>query len=632
MSELDTTPAPAPIETVIISKPSFGDIPLDCIRASKTNPRKIFDDGHLQDLASSIKTQGVAQPILVRPIEVIEDITYFEIVAGERRFRASRIAGMPTVPAIVRELSDRQAYEIQVLENLQRVDLHPLEEAEGFEVMMSTYGDTADQLAEKIGKSRAYIYASLKLCALIPEARKSFYEGMLTKSTALLVARIPVKAMQVTCVKEITTGYNGAMSTRNAAQHIERQYMLQLKKSNFKPSDPDLYPEAGSCTACPKRTGNQPEIFADVDADVCTDPICFKAKGTAHFIRIKEVATSKGQTVLSGADARRIMPNCYGELKGYVKLDEKNHDDKEYRTYRQILGKKKPSVALLENPHSEGFIEVVSAADIAPIMEELGIKSRKKTAAEEDASKAREKEQAAKGKLEQEFRRQLFEASHHASLMMNLIDPDLRLVAKQLFGRLGGGTVPQTTVMRLHGWEKGSNYGSSMISDAIDAFAPAQLNQFIRDCVLCGELETYSYTPNEPPKNLMAFAERAKVDAKGIRATLTAVARAKADAKKKSAGIKAAKAAKSLATIEPEYVAPAPSAAAANASTKKPAKTEPKPVKKAATKPKPVTPKTVPDQVDVAVAATGDGVTRDSNDRIAAWPFPTSSRPAGAGA
>lgn len=605
-----------------VSKPSFGDIPLDCIRASSTNPRKIFDESHLQDLANSIKTQGVAQPILVRPIEVIEDITYFEIVAGERRFRASRIAGMPTVPAIVRELSDRQAYEIQVLENLQRVDLHPLEEAEGFEVMMATYGDTADELAAKIGKSRAYIYASLKLCALIPEARKAFYEGTLTKSTALLVARIPVKAMQMTCVKEITMSYQGILSTRAASQHIERQYMLQLKKADFKPSDPDLCPEAGSCTACPKRTGNQPEVFVDVNADVCTDPICFKAKRAAHFIRIKKVATEKGQTVFSGVEAKRIMPSQYNDMKGYVDLDKPNYKDKDCRTWRQILGKKKPPAALLENPHSEGFLEIVSVADMAPILKELGVGNDKKTTADEEASKAREIEMAAKGKLEQAFRQQLFEANHHASLMMNLIDADLRLVAKQLFNRLGGGTIPQTTVMRLHGLASSS---SALVRDTVDAFTPAQLNQFIRDCVLCSELESYSYTPNDPPENMLAFAARAKVDAKGMRATLTAAAKAKADAKKKAADIKAAKAAKALATAEPDYVAPVPanpfkakSLKAAAVRAEKSKAGSPKPTKNKSVKSK------------AAEATPAEPEVAPKPGVVASWPFPTSNKAAGA--
>lgn len=292
-----SSPAEAGTATAAINaipSPSFGDIPLDCIRASKTNPRKIFNDDELNDLARSITAQGVAQPILVRPVEIIDDVPYFEIVAGERRFRASRLAGMATVPAIVRILTDQEAYEIQVLENLQRVDLHPLEEAEGFEVMMKEYKVTADQLAEKTGKSKAYIYASLKLCALSEKARFAFYNGDLNKSTALLVARIPIKALQEECIKAFVNGrhgYGGPMSFRAAAEYVEQQFMLHLKKATFKPGDPDLIPAAGSCTACPKRTGNQPEIFAGVNADVCTDPLCYEAKGKAHVIRIKQIGS-----------------------------------------------------------------------------------------------------------------------------------------------------------------------------------------------------------------------------------------------------------------------------------------------------------------------------------------------------
>ena len=119
---------------------------------------------------------------------------------GRRRRGANKLAGKTTVPAIVRNLSDAEALEIQVIENLQRQDLHPLEEAEGFEVLMRENGYTADVMAEKTGKSKAYIYASLKLCALEPVPRAVFYSGRLNKSTALLVARIPIKSLQEKCV------------------------------------------------------------------------------------------------------------------------------------------------------------------------------------------------------------------------------------------------------------------------------------------------------------------------------------------------------------------------------------------------------------------------------------------------
>jgi ParB/RepB/Spo0J family partition protein len=593
-----------------VTSPSFGDIPLDCIRVSKTNPRKIFDENHLQDLAASIKKQGVAQPILVRPIETIGDVTFFELVAGERRFRASRLAGNTTVPAVVRTLTDREAFELQVLENLQRVDLHPLEEAEGFEALMKQFSVTADELAEKVGKSKAYIYASLKLCALEPKARESFYAGTLTKSTALLVARIPVKKLQEQCVAEITKGYGGPMSFRTAAEHIERKYMLHLKKADFKPSDELLLPEAGSCSGCPKRTGNQPEIFTDVNADVCTDPGCFKAKTDAHIVHVKKLAIENGQTVLSGAEAKKVMPSSYGDLKGgYVQLDKTVWSDPKQRTYRQILGKQAPAPTLLENPHgSNEIVHIVKLADIAPILKEKGQQLPNEKA---DATRDREKEQEAKAKLEREYRKRLFHATHHASHMMNLVDQDLRLVALQMFENLPGNTTSVKVVMELHGWADDilTWPRHDKIKAAVDTLTPAQLNQFIRDCSLCRELEINVYTPTskDKPENLLAFAERAKVNAKQIRTEVEGQAKAKADAKKKAAGKKEAK-------KSPTAPAPTPTPTAVKSTKKTPAAKKSTATTKAS--------KANADKPAEAVAATDPPEAAYKNT---AWPFPTSS-------
>lgn len=628
-----TTPETAgdtAVTSAVTSKPSFGDIPLGCIRASKTNPRKRFDQVDLDDLAKSIKVQGVAQPILVRPVETVGDITYFEIVAGERRFRASGIAGMTTVPAIVRELSDQAAYEIQVLENLQRVDLHPLEEAEGFEVMMTTYKDTAEQLAEKVGKSKAYIYASLKLCALVPAARTAFYDGLLTKSTALLVARIPVKDLQVKCTKEIAASFAEVYSTRAAAEHIARNYMLNLTKATFNPEDLDLCKKAGPCSACPKRAGNQPIIFADVAADVCTDPVCFKAKSDAHGARVKQIAIASGKNVISGVDAKKIMPyhHSHGLQAGYVNLDAKNYDDDKNRTYRQILGKDNASVALLESPHDGSLHEVVKVADIKPLLVEKGVGTRRLE--ESAASKAREKAQEAKAKLEREYRTQLFTEIHHSTLMMNLVDLDLRLVARQLFDRLPSGTISKGLVISLTGWTEATLAwpdAPAKLRTAIDALTPAQLNQFIRDCVLSCELDvnTYTSTGKDEPKNLLAFAARAKVDAKKIRDVIDAEAKAKADTKKKAADKKAAK------------TAPAPPKApvAKKVAAKKPPAKVAKAKAPAAVTVATPTPKTPPRTASLAewpfpteaVKASGAPVAAPPKPAAdtPAWPFPTSS-------
>jgi ParB-like chromosome segregation protein Spo0J len=219
-------------------------------------------------------------------------------------------------------MTDVDVLETQLMENLQRDDLHPLEEAEGFEQLLKLEGRrpgadgsgpalTVDDLAAKLGKSKGYVYARLKLCALVPEARKAFHEGKLNPSTALLVARIPVPDLQKQAVKEITVGYrnNEPLSVRDAAAHIHERYMLRLAEAPWPTADAQLVPAAGPCTTCPKRTGNQRELFSDVaSADVCTDPQCFAAKKKAWQAKVRLEAEAAGRTVITGKEAATRIP------------------------------------------------------------------------------------------------------------------------------------------------------------------------------------------------------------------------------------------------------------------------------------------------------------------------------------
>jgi ParB/RepB/Spo0J family partition protein len=176
-----------------ISGAEFREIPLAKIRTSPTNPRKHFPEEAINEMAESIKLKGVMQPILVRPAAHIPE-DELEIVAGECRYRASVIAGMDTIPAIVRQLTDLEALELQVMENLHRNNLTALEEAFGFKQLLDKSQDlvgfTIEDLAAKIGKSRTYIYDSLKLTELPEKAITAFNSGDLDRSTALLVARL----------------------------------------------------------------------------------------------------------------------------------------------------------------------------------------------------------------------------------------------------------------------------------------------------------------------------------------------------------------------------------------------------------------------------------------------------------
>lgn len=159
--------------------------PLARLRPSPNNPRKHFAEESLKELAESIRVHGVLQPLLVR----LKGDAY-EIVAGERRYRAAKLAGLASVPVTVREIDDRTAAELAVLENVQRSDLTPLEEADGYELLHRRHRYTVEEIAAKIGKSPAYVYARLKLNALTKEARAALEANRITAEHAILLARL----------------------------------------------------------------------------------------------------------------------------------------------------------------------------------------------------------------------------------------------------------------------------------------------------------------------------------------------------------------------------------------------------------------------------------------------------------
>ena len=156
-------------------------VPIDLVRAGRLNPRKDFREEELADLALSIRQKGVVQPIVVRPDPASGG---YEIVAGERRWRAAQRAQLHQVPVIVRELSDQDALEIAIIENVQRADLNAIEEAGGYRELMERFGYTQDQLAEVIGKSRAHLANTLRLLKLPQGVQDLVRQGTLTAGHA----------------------------------------------------------------------------------------------------------------------------------------------------------------------------------------------------------------------------------------------------------------------------------------------------------------------------------------------------------------------------------------------------------------------------------------------------------------
>ncbi len=352
-------------------------VDLQLIEESLTNPRRTFNQQKLAELAETIKQRGVVQPVLLRPLPGTRmadtfgfrrqgaPLPVYELVSGARRLRASHIAGATNIPAMIRALTDREAREIQHIENIQREDVDKLEEAESFRSLLDDFGMTADAIGEKIGQSRSYVYAALKILDLCQVGRQALREGKLDFSKALQVARIPSESQQLKAIKDLSeTDYEGEpiIGARRAAAYIRQHYMLALDKAPFSRTDADLLPGAGACTNCPKRTGANPELFADVkSADVCTDAPCYHKKEEAHAHQLAEQARAKGQTVIESKEsAELVVMGGYGpapKLKGYRRLDFAD-DSPTDQPLRKIIGKQMQAegieAVLIENPRKKG--------------------------------------------------------------------------------------------------------------------------------------------------------------------------------------------------------------------------------------------------------------------------------------
>ncbi len=155
-------------------------LPISQVESCASQPRKQFDPESLADLADSIREHGIIQPLTVRKLQS----GYYQIIAGERRWRAARMAGLSQVPAIVIEADDRKAMELAMIENLQREDLNPIEEAEGYQVLMSQYNLTQEETAQRVGKSRSAVANSLRLLNLCPSVRAMVEDGRISNGHA----------------------------------------------------------------------------------------------------------------------------------------------------------------------------------------------------------------------------------------------------------------------------------------------------------------------------------------------------------------------------------------------------------------------------------------------------------------
>ena len=207
-------------------------LPIAQVEPGLKQPRKRFDQDALQDLADSIRTHGVIQPLTVRRLAS----GYYQIIAGERRWRAAKIAGLTEIPAVIIEADDRKVMELGLIENLQREDLNPVEEANGYKVLMDEYGLTQEEVAQRVGKSRPAVANALRLLALPDPVHQLLEEGKLSAGHARAILAAPTGELQKKLAQKVIAEDLSVRQTEALAKRLA----AGEKEPSSPPPGPDL--------------------------------------------------------------------------------------------------------------------------------------------------------------------------------------------------------------------------------------------------------------------------------------------------------------------------------------------------------------------------------------------------------
>ena len=265
---------------------------ISAIRPNSFNPRKHFDAESLNELADSICQQGMLQPVTVRPTA---DGNGYELVFGERRYRAATIVGMQEIPAIISDLSDEEAEEIAITENLQRKDVTPMEEANAYQRLMESGRHDLSSLSVQFGKSEAYIRTRLKFASLIPEIASLLETDEITVSVASEICRygedIQREVYEQHLKEDVTYSSWRGQKASEIARNIERQYTTDLDRYSF---DKTL------CLSCPHNTNNM-SLFCE-GCGKCANRTCLAEMNASHLVEKALQVLADNPTAALGHD------------------------------------------------------------------------------------------------------------------------------------------------------------------------------------------------------------------------------------------------------------------------------------------------------------------------------------------
>jgi ParB family chromosome partitioning protein len=442
-----------PTTTTIANAAQYRDLPLSMLTESKTNPRRIFEDDALKELAASIRTQGVLSPLLVRPLKD----QGFEIVAGARRYRAAQMAQAETVPVRIVNLTDAETLEAQLVENLMRRDVHPMEEANSFRALLNLEEPkySIEQISARTGKNPAYVAARLKLTELAPVVVESFYPEEIGVGHALLLAKLqPGQQEQAlaACFKEDWSAGSQKpkrilLPVRSLQLWIESNILLILKLAPFDKRDAQLVPEAGSCTDCPNRTGHNKLLFSDLGKlDSCTAPNCYQAKVEAHVAKtiaakpkLVQISTAYGQQ----KEGSSLLPrNRYTEIRTEKPPTKEEAARPEFKTCKHT------TEAIVADGIDKGELRKVCTEPTCPVQHP---KQRPQRIADDSKWQAEQEKQRREAAIANTTGMRIL-AAITAAVPVRLMKRDLLFVVERLASTLDENRL--TVIARQHGIKK----------------------------------------------------------------------------------------------------------------------------------------------------------------------------------
>ena len=402
---------------------------------SKTNPRRTWSKDQLSELTESIRAHGVLQPLLVRPTG---DGGTFEVIAGARRFRAAKAAGQTKVPCLIRVLDDREVLEVQFIENLQRADLHPLDEGLGYAALVKEHGYTVAALAERLDKSEAYVYGRMQLSKLPVKAQALFFDGKFDVSQALLIVTIAdekLRAEAAALLAKEQVGY------RDAKDLVRRNYQLDLGRAPFDTASKTLT-SAGACGPCPHRLGNQSTLFGEPAekgrANLCTSRTCYEAKTAAAFALAEAKVIEAGGKVLRGPEANQAR---HGGHVIDVAGGDGTYVNGKWTAWKAILkGQKVPQV-LIEGRDGEAQL-FVARKDAEAAAKRNGHTVSNSGYTASPSQKAAEAKRRAEGKARSSLLPKLVEVAEKAELLtiLRLVLADVTHATQTLIAKRRGSS------------------------------------------------------------------------------------------------------------------------------------------------------------------------------------------------